>query len=117
MIVAVAGIGFHAIVAPRSGAGVDDEESRESSAPRAVAVPPAISLTGDCPDVLTTGQIARLTGVATRTVCKWIDGGALKGYRIPLSSARRVRRGDLLQFLRDHGMLDTVCRQLDLGDV
>ena len=55
-------------------------------------------------DLFTTGQVARLMGVATRTVSKWVDGGLLKGYRLPdvtgkrKSRDRRVERADLERF-------------------
>jgi excisionase family DNA binding protein len=54
--------------------------------------------------VFTTGQAARICGVAPRTLSKWIDAGRLKGYRIPGSDDRRVPRENLVRFLTDHGM-------------
>lgn len=54
--------------------------------------------------VFTTGQTAELCNVAPRTVCKWIDTGLLKGYRIPGSLERRVPREHLVRFLREHNM-------------
>jgi excisionase family DNA binding protein len=54
--------------------------------------------------VYTTGQIGRLTGAACRTVAKWIDSGRLKGYRLPGSTDRRVKREVLIAFLRENGM-------------
>lgn len=56
------------------------------------------------PDVLTSGQVATVCGVAPRTASKWIDSGALKGYRIPESRDRRVYRRDLIEFMRANGM-------------
>jgi len=50
----------------------------------------------------TTGHVARLCGVAPRTVSKWVDGGKLNGYRIPGSQDRRIQREDLLRFLTDN---------------
>lgn len=50
--------------------------------------------------IFTTGQIARICCVAPRTVCKWIDGGVLDGYRIPISQDRRVKREDFEEFIR-----------------
>jgi hypothetical protein len=58
----------------------------------------------DRDDVLSVGAVARVARVAPRTVVKWIDGGSLPGYRIALSHDRRVRREDLIAFLRRHGM-------------
>jgi two-component system response regulator RpaA len=54
--------------------------------------------------VFTTGQVATICRVATRTVVKWIDSGRLKGYRIPGSQDRRVPREHLVRFLNEHGM-------------
>ena len=48
---------------------------------------------------LTTGSAARVVGVAPRTITKWIDSGALKGWRLPECSDRRVLASDLLAFL------------------
>lgn len=53
---------------------------------------------------LTTGQIADLCEVASRTVCKWIDSGRLRGYRIPGTQDRRVHRDRLVEFLVAGGM-------------
>lgn len=52
--------------------------------------------------VYTTGYIARLCHVTKRTVIKWIDGGKLKGYRIPGSRHRRVPESSLREFLRTY---------------
>lgn len=54
-------------------------------------------------NVLTTGEIAKICSVASRTVAKWIDSGKLKGYKVPLSNDRRVLRADLEAFLKEHG--------------
>ncbi len=53
--------------------------------------------------VFTTGQISKFCGVAPRTVSKWFDSGALKGYRIPNSQDRRIPRPCLIQFLKANG--------------
>lgn len=55
-------------------------------------------------EVFTTGQVAAICKVATRTVCKWFASGRLKGYRIPGSNDRRIPRADLLAFLRENDM-------------
>ncbi|MCC6662031.1 MAG: response regulator [Phycisphaerales bacterium] len=55
-------------------------------------------------DVLTTGEVAKICNVAPRTVSKWFDSGALKGYRIPGSKDRRIPMGELVKFMRVHGM-------------
>ena len=53
---------------------------------------------------LTTGQVARACGVASRTAAKWIDSGLLKGFKIPGSRDRRVAEADLLEFKKVHGI-------------
>src|SRR5262245_10477949 len=55
-------------------------------------------------DVLTTGEVARVCNVAPRTVSKWFDSGALKGYRIPGSKDRRIPVSELIKFMRAHGI-------------
>lgn len=54
--------------------------------------------------VFTIGQVAKICKVAPRTVNKWFDSGRLKGFRVPGSLDRRVPRGALLYFMREHGM-------------
>lgn len=58
-----------------------------------------------------TGEVARLLGVAPRTVCLWFDAGKLGGYRLPPANGdrrhggpRRVERDALVRFLRASGM-------------
>ena len=55
-------------------------------------------------DVLTTGEVARICNVASRTVSKWFDSGALQGYRIPGSKDRRIPVSNLLQFMKKHNI-------------
>ncbi|MDX9910757.1 MAG: response regulator [Phycisphaerales bacterium] len=55
-------------------------------------------------DVLTTGEVAKLCNVAPRTVSKWFDSGALKGYRIPGSKDRRIPVPELIKFMKAHGI-------------
>lgn len=55
-------------------------------------------------DVLTTGEVARLCGVAPRTVSKWFDSGQLRGFKIPGSRDRRIPRESLVRFMRVHGI-------------
>jgi excisionase family DNA binding protein len=55
-------------------------------------------------DVLTTGEVAKICNVAPRTVSKWFDSGALKGYRIPGSRDRRIPTNELMKFMRAHGI-------------
>lgn len=54
--------------------------------------------------VLTTGQVAKICKVAPRTVSKWFDDGALRGYRIPTSKDRRIPRDSLIEFLKANNM-------------
>lgn len=58
----------------------------------------------------TTGQVAKICGVAPRTVSKWFDSGKLRGWRIPGSQDRRVPRGYLISFLRANGLTDILER-------
>jgi excisionase family DNA binding protein len=55
-------------------------------------------------EVLTTGEVAKICNVAPRTVSKWFDSGALKGYRIPGSRDRRIPSSELARFMRAHGI-------------
>lgn len=55
--------------------------------------------------LFTTGQVALICGVATRTASKWIDSGKIPGaYRIPGSNDRRVPRQSLIAFMRKYGL-------------
>ena len=55
-------------------------------------------------DVLTTGEVAKICNVASRTVSKWFDSGQLRGYRIPGSKDRRIPVKDLAKFMKAHGI-------------
>lgn len=55
-------------------------------------------------EVLTTGEVAKICNVAPRTVSKWFDTGSLKGYRIPGSKDRRIPVGELVRFMKSHGI-------------
>jgi excisionase family DNA binding protein len=55
-------------------------------------------------DVLTTGEVAKICNVASRTVSKWFDTGQLKGYRIPGSKDRRIPVKDLVKFMKAYGI-------------
>lgn len=55
-------------------------------------------------DVLTTGEVAKICSVASRTVSKWFDSGQLKGYRIPGSKDRRIPVSSLTKFMKNHGI-------------
>jgi hypothetical protein len=58
--------------------------------------------------VFTTGQVARICGVASRTAGKWMDSGILKSYRVPTEHGshgdRRAARADLIEFVRKYKM-------------
>lgn len=53
---------------------------------------------------LTSGEAASVCGVAPRTLSKWVDNGALPGWKFPETGDRRVERRDLMAFLATHGM-------------
>jgi len=55
-------------------------------------------------EVFTTGEVARMCGVAPRTVSKWFDTGQLRGFKIPGSRDRRIPRESLVRFMRAHGI-------------
>jgi excisionase family DNA binding protein len=55
-------------------------------------------------DVLTTGEVARICGVAPRTVSKWFDAGQLRGFKIPGSRDRRIPRETLIRFMKAYGI-------------
>lgn len=54
--------------------------------------------------VLTSGEVARICNVATRTVHKWFDSGLLGGYRIPSSRDRRIPIKELLRFMKEYDL-------------
>ena len=68
-------------------------------------------------EVFTTGQVAKLCRVASRTVVKWIDKGYLKGWRIPGGVDRRVSRSELIEFLARYGMpsLDELAKGIEIN--
>lgn len=66
-------------------------------------------------DVLTTGQISKLCGVASNAVKKWMDDGRLRSYRIPHRKnpwgERRATRESVIDFMVRHGMTELVQKQ------
>lgn len=54
--------------------------------------------------VLTTGQAAKICHVSYQTVNRLIDRGILKGFRVPGSKHRRVKRSDLLEFIKKYSI-------------
>ncbi len=55
-------------------------------------------------NVLTTGNVAKICNVAPRTVSKWVDDGALPGYRLPESKDRRIPIASLRSFMEKHSI-------------
>lgn len=53
---------------------------------------------------LTIGDVCRIARVCRRTACKWCDAKMLESYTLPASKDRRIRREELLRFLRHYGM-------------
>lgn len=55
-------------------------------------------------EVYTTGEIAKLCGVNTLTALRWIQRGQLKAFQLPGRGDNRVKKNDLMLFLKKHGM-------------
>jgi len=53
---------------------------------------------------LTTGDIAKYCDVNQRTVIRWLDKGALKGFKLPGRGNNRVKLDDFIKFLKQNGM-------------
>jgi excisionase family DNA binding protein len=49
--------------------------------------------------VYTTGDVANICNVSSRTVQKWLDEGLLEGYKLPASKDRRVSPKNLREFM------------------
>src|SRR5215207_5200554 len=64
-------------------------------------------------DVLTTGEVAKICNVAPRTVSKWFDSGALRGYRIPGSKDRRIPVNQLIRFMKEHNIVEVLEKILE----
>ncbi len=60
----------------------------------------------NAPDVLTTGEAAKICGVHLRTVLRWIDRGWLQSYQLPGRGDHRVTIDELRRFMRTHGIPD-----------
>lgn len=74
---------------------------------RPLEAPEDKAMTDNCfndKDVLTTGEVAKICNVASRTVSKWFDSGQLDGYRIPGSKDRRIPVASLLTFMKAHNI-------------
>lgn len=51
-------------------------------------------------EVYTTGDVAKICNVTIRTVIKWFESGALKGFKIPNSRDRRIPHDNLVAFMK-----------------
>lgn len=56
------------------------------------------------PDTLTPTEAARLLMLSPATIRRLIDSGFLRGWRLPDSKFRRLRRVDVLTFAAAHGI-------------
>ncbi len=54
--------------------------------------------------VYTTEEAAQILGIAPRTVAAQFDAGRLGGFRDPVSAVRRIRKEDLMQWLRERNL-------------
>jgi len=58
------------------------------------------------PNELGTTEAARIAGVSTRTIAKWVDSGMIKSFLLSTvgntrqNKYRRVLRNDLVEFLK-----------------
>lgn len=59
---------------------------------------------GNTMKTLTTGDIAKYCDVNQRTVIRWLDKGALKGFKLPGRGNNRVKLDDFISFLKQNGM-------------
>jgi excisionase family DNA binding protein len=53
---------------------------------------------------LTTSQAARLARLGASTIRRAVDAGALRAYRVPGSTHRRIRPADLRAWCERHGV-------------
>lgn len=49
-------------------------------------------------------ETAKILGIAPRTVAAQFDSGRLGGFRDPVSAVRRIRREDILKWLRERNL-------------
>ncbi len=59
-------------------------------------------MTSQLKKAFTTGDIAHLIGISSRTAAEMFDRGDIKGFKLP-SGDRRVPRGNLITYLRSIG--------------
>jgi hypothetical protein len=55
------------------------------------------------PDILDCAAVAKMCGVAPRTVMMWCDNGRLRCEREGLTANRVIRRQDVIDFMHEHG--------------
>lgn len=84
--------------------------SEALSEPSEQTTPKSPITVADLPQILTSGRIAKLLGVAPRTVCQWCDQGLLRCHTLPGSKRRRVLPKDFLTFVRYHGMEESLAQ-------
>jgi len=54
-------------------------------------------------EIFTSGQVAKILRVSSRTVNKWLDAGLIEGYRLPGGSEdRRFTRQNIISFIHKH---------------
>lgn len=63
--------------------------------------------------LLTVGEVAKVCGVSQTAAKKWIDGGSLRGFRLPSLRDRRVYRQDLIDFMRGLHMPEAMIAVLE----
>lgn len=51
----------------------------------------------------TTGQVAKICGVSSSTVKRWVDRHEIKGFRLPGSRDWRVTKHELIDFMKENG--------------
>src|SRR5205823_8196941 len=66
-----------------------------------LSLPSMVNQTKDPKTIYTTHEVSRLLHVNPRSVINWIEQSLLSSYRTP-GGHRRIRRDDLLAFLRKH---------------
>ena len=55
--------------------------------------------------IYSSGEVAKMFGVAARTMVKWANRGALKCFRLPFSRDRRFKLEDILAFSKEQGIV------------
>jgi excisionase family DNA binding protein len=55
-------------------------------------------------NLYSTEEAAQVLGIAPRTVAAQFDSGRLGGFRDPISAVRRIRKEDILKWLRERNL-------------